>query len=239
MGNTVFNHLFFEEIESTSSYLIKEHNNLENFTFVSSNYQSKGKGREDRQWISAKGANLLFSLLLKDKNLIKEYSSISLFFAAIVAEFLQSKGISGVQIKWPNDVYLNGKKIAGILLEGNIEEYLVIGVGININQKDFPNSLHHPATSIYLETGNSLDISKIKEELFSYIKEELKLENIQEKHYLNVVRTLDYLKGKHVKVTLNNSKSEVEVIGIDDDNSLMVKHNGLKINIISGEVEFI
>lgn len=238
MGNTLFKHIFFEEIDSTSSYLIKEHNNLENFTFVSTNYQSKGKGRENRQWISVSSTNLLFSFLLKDKALIKEYGSISLLCASIIAEYFISIGIKGVQIKWPNDIYINGKKAVGILLEGNVEEYLVIGIGINVNQKEFPDNLHHPATSLLLEEGKEFLIDLLKQEIFVLLSTKINLEIIRSKSYLNVVNELNYLKDKKVFAPIDNEKVEVEVIKIDSDNSLVVKHNGKLHNIISGEIEF-
>ena len=238
MGNTLFKHIFFEEIDSTSSYLIKEHNNLENFTFVSTNYQSKGKGRENRQWISVKGTNLLFSFLIKNKDLIREYASISLFCAAKLAEFLISLGIDGVQIKWPNDVYIKGKKVAGILLEGNVNEYIVIGIGLNVNQDFFPNNLHHPATSIYLESGKKFNLEFLKEKLFKHFYEQLNLQNIWERHYLKLIKDLDFLKGKTIFVTHNNHKICVKAVGISDENSLIVEYNNERINIISGEVEF-
>lgn len=238
MGNTLFKHIFFEEIDSTSSYLIKEHNNLENFTFVSTNYQRKGKGRENRQWISEKNTNLLFSFLIKDKKLIKEYASISLACAAIIAQYFISKEIKNVNIKWPNDVYINEKKVAGILLEGNVDEYLVVGIGVNVNQENFPNDLHHPATSLYLESGDKRNIESIKQDVFECLFNGLKIENIQEKQYLNIVNDLNFLKDKTVSITINNKKEIVKVVKIDNDNSLLVEHDGKCEKIISGEIEY-
>ena len=237
MGNTAFKHIFFEEIDSTSSYLIKEHNNLENFTFVSTNYQSKGKGREDRQWISAKGANLLFSFLLKDKDLIKEYSSISLCCAFVVASYFIGLGLTEIQIKWPNDVYMNGKKVAGILLEGNVEEYLVVGIGININQDKFPTNLHYPATSLYLETGVKMPINDLKESIFRTLYNELNLKNIKDRRYLKFIQKHDYLKGKDVYVNINKKRIKVQASGIAEDNSLIIDMQGYKQRVISGEIE--
>lgn len=238
MRNTLFKHIFKDEIDSTSSYLIKEHNNLPNFTFVSTNYQSKGKGREDRQWISTKSTNLLFSLLLKDKDLIKEYASISLCCAATIATYLINKGIGKIEIKWPNDIYLNGKKLVGILLEGNIEEYLVIGIGINVNQESFPNDLHHPATSIYLETKKKSSLDELKKEIFECLCQELNLKNIREKHYLNVVNKLNFLKNKIITLSINNEIKKGIALDILEDNSLLVDCQGQKIKVISGEIEY-
>ena len=238
MVKSLFKHVHFEEIDSTSAYLIRERNKFEDFTFVSADFQSKGKGREVRTWISLKGANLLFSFILKNKDLIKEYSSISLACAASIASLLISKGFKNVKIKWPNDIYINDKKVCGILLQGYFDEYLVVGIGLNVNQESFPDNLHHPATSMYLESNKFYLLSKLREEVFELLFNDLNIKNIREKHYLNVVNSLDYLKGKEVYVDINGKKEKVKVLVVHEDNSLLVSHQGHKISIISGEANF-
>ena len=123
-------HIHFEEIDSTNTYLKKEYQNLDNLTFVTADYQSSGHGRYDRKWSANKGDNVLLSYLIKDKNIIEHFSYMSMFTAVVIIKYLEDKGLTNVSIKWPNDVYVNGKKIAGILLEGNIPNYVVIGVGL-------------------------------------------------------------------------------------------------------------
>ena len=238
MKKSLFKHVHFDEIDSTSAYLIRERNNYENFTFVSTDYQTRGKGREIRKWISSKGANLLFSFLLKDKELMHEFGSISLACAATIANYLISKGFKGIQIKWPNDVYMDGKKICGILLEGYINEYIVVGIGLNINQEEFPDDLHHPATSLYLETNKRYEIETFRDELFECLYNDINSKNIQEKHYLNVINALDFLKGKDIVVEINGKLEKVKALGINEGNSLSVLFNGEKYSIISGEINF-
>ena len=146
-----YHYLHFAETDSTNSYLKNSYKLLNNFTFVSTDYQSAGKGRNDRIWFSNPGENLMFSLLIKDENLLKKFSSLSIISAAIIAELIETLGIIDVSIKWPNDVFIKDKKVCGILLEGQILEYLVIGAGLNVNQKSFPDGLRKPATSLSLE----------------------------------------------------------------------------------------
>ena len=124
-----------------------------------------------RCWESSKGENLLFSLLLKDEELINKYSCVSILSGTVILSVLKNiYRIDNVKIKWPNDVYINDKKACGILLEGvsvsKKIECVIVGIGINVNQKEFLNS---NATSISLElkkdifsatisTGKSLNL---------------------------------------------------------------------------------
>ena len=112
-----FHYLHFDEIDSTNNYLKNSYQLLDNFTFVSADYQSKGKGRNDRVWESIKGSNLMFSILIKDPKLIEVSTILSLVTAVEISRLLESYSINNVSIKWPNDVLVNDKKICGILLE--------------------------------------------------------------------------------------------------------------------------
>ena len=181
-----YHHLHFEEIDSTNTYLKNSHKLLNNFTFVSTDYQSSGKGRNDRVWSSNPNENLMFSFLIKDSQLVKKYSALSIISACLIAELLESYQIKDVSIKWPNDVFIKDKKICGILLEGQILEYLVVGIGLNVNQKKFPEGLRRPATSMSLELRKNLDIEEIKSKLFP--KSTLGI--------ILAVYTVDWLKGQ-------------------------------------------
>ena len=164
-----FRQIHFKEIDSTNDYLKNSYGLLSNFTFVTADYQNKGKGRNNRLWTSEPGENLMFSFLIKDKRLINQSLIISFVAAIEVAIVLESFGIKNVSIKWPNDVLVGDKKICGILAEGQVPDYLVVGVGLNVNQKSFPNDLRRPATSIALELDKEVPIDDIKDTLFKRI----------------------------------------------------------------------
>ena len=132
-----FKQIHFEEIDSTNNYLKNNYQHLDDFTFASADYQSQGKGRNNRTWISKAGENLMFSLLIKDDYLMERPTIISLVVAVEVAVILETYGIKKVSIKWPNDVLVGDKKICGILAEGQLPNYLVVGVGLNINNDKF------------------------------------------------------------------------------------------------------
>ncbi len=135
--------IHYQRIDSTSTYLKNNYKKYDNLTFVSASYQENGKGRMNRKWISNTNENLMFSFLIKDKKLIEDYSSISLLIATSIYKVLKSLDVKNVSIKWPNDVYVNNKKICGILLEsvanGSSIDCLVVGVGLNLNTKSFDN----------------------------------------------------------------------------------------------------
>ena len=237
----MINHYHFETIDSTSSYIKKNYKELNNYTFVSAQQQTNGHGRYNRTWHSKKGENLLFSLLIKDKKTIKEYSSISLAIAVMILNTLKSLNIDNVSIKWPNDVYVKDKKICGILLESisynNEIEALIIGVGINVNSKSFHESIETTATSIYLETKELADLNILKEKIFTHTLETIKNIGV-DFNYLQIARDNNYLKNKNVYATIDNETVLVKVIDINEDNSLKVIFNNKELNLYSGEVTF-
>ena len=229
--------LHFQEIDSTNDYLKNSYKLLNNFTFVSADYQKAGKGRENRTWSSNPKENLMFSLLIKDQNLLKKYNILSIIGAALVAELIESYGIKDVSIKWPNDVLINDKKVCGILLEGQILEYLAIGVGLNVNQKEFPEGLRRPATSLSLELNKDLDVEDIKNRLFKRFVDELS--NLNEDKYLQFFRKHNYLLNKRVRVLVNDQPFVGEVVDIDDKFFLQIKTNDMLLHINSGEIEIL
>lgn len=227
----------FKEIDSTNNYLKNSYKLLDNFTFVVAEFQSKGKGRNDRVWSSEEGANLMFSFLIKDQDLLKKYSALSIISAVEVAKVLEGYQIKGVSIKWPNDVLINDKKVCGILLEGQILEYLVVGIGLNVNQKVFPDGLRRPATSLSLETNKDFNIDEIEQKLFSNIVKDIS--NLNEKDCLDYFRNHNYLLNKRVKVLMNDQPFIGEVIGIDDNFFLQIKTSDMLLHIDSGEIEIL
>lgn len=232
-----YHYIHFDEIDSTNNYLKNSYQLLDNFTFVSADYQSKGKGRNDRVWESVKGLNLMFSILIKDQKLLNESKALSLMTAVEVAKLLERDNIDNVSIKWPNDVLIGDKKVCGILLEGQLPNYLVIGVGLNVNQKEFPSNLRRPATSIANELNKDIDIEVIKETLFPSIINNFNKLNKDE--YLSYFKQHNYLLNKRVKVNINQQLFIGEVIGIDDNFNIQILSNDLLLHVDSGELEIL
>ena len=231
-----YKEIALEEVDSTNKYLIDNRNIVDSFTFVSAKYQIKGRGRNDRSWLSDKGDSLLFSLLIKDEDIVKKGGYLSLITACSIAKILiENYHLEDVKIKWPNDIYVGEKKICGILLEGNIPHYIVIGVGLNINQEKFVGEYRREPTSIYLEKHYKNDINLVKNAVFAELFENL----TTEKDYLSYYQNHDYLKGKLVKVLYNNEVVIGVVLGVDNNFNLILKNKEKEYLISSGEIEIL
>ena len=237
--NKIGSILDFDSIDSTSKYLKENYIALKDFTFVSSLYQTNGKGRMDRSWESNKGENLLFSLLIKKKTLLKLYSSISILSATVILSVLKEYNIDNVMIKWPNDVYIDDKKVCGILLESistseNLE-CIVLGIGLNVNQKEFIDSR---ATSMSLKLKKDINQKELKEKIYNRLMEELERLEEGKSNYLSTIRLNNYLKNKEVYAIIDNEKVLSKVIDINDDNSIKVESNNIIYNLLSDEITF-
>ncbi|MDH4069671.1 MAG: biotin--[acetyl-CoA-carboxylase] ligase [Ignavibacteria bacterium] len=130
-------------------------------TIVIAEEQTEGKGRQGRSWVANPGENLMFSVLLRP-GLPTDQLNLFPFYAAVaVSQGVERETSLRVECKWPNDLLLGGRKFAGILLQGSVDgssiEYLVLGIGINVNQSVFPPELDGKATSLLIEGGRRID----------------------------------------------------------------------------------
>ncbi len=238
-----YKYLHFDSIDSTSSYLKRNFDFLENFTICESEYQSNGRGRSGRKWISDKNDNLMFSVLLKDPTLIYKTSELSVSCAYILFQtIIELYPTLNPLYKWPNDIYINDKKISGILLESHMENNkingIIIGVGINLNQKKFDDDLLFKASSISNELNKNIDKDLFKKILYKNLYdyfEKLKKGNDE---YLIFAKNKNYLKNKEVYCVINNKKELVKVLDINNDSSLLIELNGEIKSIYSGEISF-
>lgn len=120
--------------------------------------QTAGRGRSGRRWLSEPDANLTFSAIVRPDLPLQDWPLVGLAVAVAVARTLESfLGGRCVRVKWPNDVLIEGRKAAGILLESSRDArgtpHLIVGVGVNVNQAGFPDEIGQRATSLYRETG--------------------------------------------------------------------------------------
>ncbi len=231
------NTIHFETIDSTNTYLKQNYKNLDNFTFVSADFQSAGRGRNNRNWKSEKGENLLFSLLIKDESLIKEFRSLSIISALSVIEAINIKDLS---IKWPNDVYYKDDKLVGILLEAvsvNKIECLIIGIGVNVNQKEFFGDYKRQPTSLCKILNTDINIAKLKAKVYKQIEYNFNLLKNGYDFYEKIAN-LDYLKDKDVCAQINNEIKNIKVLGINKDYSLKVQTEKEILNLDTGEITF-
>lgn len=162
--------IWIDTVDSTNLEARRRLEHLDNLSVLTALSQTSGRGQRGNSWSSDKGKNLLFSIVLKFgrrySRMIQAYDQfcISELAALSVVEFLSGCGIAA-KIKWPNDIYVGDRKIGGILIENSLSgEWIsssIIGIGLNINQREFDKSLPNP-TSLILETkaDTEYDIEK-------------------------------------------------------------------------------
>lgn len=207
-------------------------------SFVSANVQTNGRGRNNRIWKSENG-NLLFSLLLLNKQLIEKYKEISILTAYSITQVLKEYNINSM-IKWPNDIYVNDKKICGILLEAITKEEiecLIVGIGINVNQEYFEGEYLHEPTSLKKELKKDIDLNEFKNKIYTSIENNLK-QLLNNNDFYNEISKLDYLKDKEVYALINEEKKKIKVLGINKDYSLKIISDNNIQNLESGEISF-
>lgn len=146
---------WFDSLDSTNSEALRHLADYPSGTVLAAREQTAGRGQRGNSWFSEPGRNLTFSIVLKHVGL-KAADSIRLnaLTSVAVASFLERYGVNPV-IKWPNDIYVGGRKICGMLIENSLDGIMlgssVIGIGINLNQREFPQLAN--ATSLVLCTG--------------------------------------------------------------------------------------
>ena len=238
-GKTVH---FAREIDSTNLWikrLAKE--GAPEGTLALAEFQSAGRGRLGRSWEVPEGTSVMMSILLRPKFEPQYAPMLTLVMGMAVAKAVKSLGFD-VSIKWPNDVVVSHKKICGILTEMGVRDgkidYAVIGVGINVNIKEFPEEMVDKATSLYLESGKEFDRSQIP----GLVMEAF------EKYYEKFAATCDLsgLKEEYESI-LANYNQPVRVLakepyegvarGITDGGELLVeKTDGTIVAVSAGEV---
>lgn len=159
--------LFYREVTSTNS-IAKQRAKLgaAEGTIVMSRSQSAGRGRMQRQWFCPPGKGLLLSMVVRPKIPVQFVPQLTLLTAVVVAETIKIVTGCAAGIKWPNDILINGKKVCGILAESSFSkaniQYLIIGLGINVNlgTKHLPSDFQETSTSLSIELGQK--VSRIK-----------------------------------------------------------------------------
>lgn len=236
--------IYYKQIDSTNTELSRmAHRGAKHGTVVLADAQTAGKGRRGRTWESPMGENVYMSLLLRPEIQPDKAPMLTLVMAYCVAKVLKTQGFENVQIKWPNDLVLSGKKVCGILTEMSLEngkiQHVIIGVGINVNNQDFPEGIKKMATSLCLERGRFVDREEIVEHILAMFWEEYErfvsvgnLSQIWESYNAMLVNC-----GKEVCVLEPDNAYEAIASGIDQEGQLLVRMaNGEEKKVFAGEV---
>ncbi|SKC92874.1 biotin--[acetyl-CoA-carboxylase] ligase [Maledivibacter halophilus] len=241
LGNDIY---YFKTIDSTNNYgkKLALDGALEG-TIVLSDEQTGGRGRLGRAWVSPPGTSISMSIILRPTIYPNEAAKITEITAAAVANAISRVTKLKTGIKWPNDIIINSKKVCGILTEMSAEinsiNYVIVGMGINVNINEFPDEINNVATSLKKELN--MEISR-KELVINIVNE-------FEKLYYDFINTGDLSKtveickeksvilGKMIKIINRNEIIIAKAIDIDENGELIIKKDdGEIINIISGEI---
>lgn len=228
----------FDSIDSTNKYLKSKINEKNYGTIVISNEQTSGYGKNDRQFISNKDTGIYMSILINPNCLIEESLKITILTSVAALSAIKSVYNLDVKLKWVNDIILNDLKVGGILCESqinlnnNIIDNMIVGIGINVKEFDFPPSLKNIATSI--ENNTNIKISR--NELISEIINFFDLYFIDNKNYLNLYKENSYVLGKDITVIQNDRQFFAKAIDIEDNGALIVQEQEKIIKLISSDI---
>ena len=218
-------------------------NPISPFFALHTDFQSEGRGMGSNSWFSDRGRNILVSIYFKPNLPASKQFLFNQYFALNTLFFIQ-KYIPNTLIKWPNDIYVDGKKIAGILIEHTVSgdrlQHTIAGIGININQDHFPENIPHP-TSFLLETGKEWNPETLLEEYWQTLHDQWHLCDVSQSDYLNnqYIHNL-YLFNIFHNYRIQDSLVEAKITGIDDFGRLVL-HTRAGEKIVCGfkEIEFV
>ncbi len=212
-------------------------------TVVFTHIQTGGKGQRGRHWEAQPHKNLHFSQILNPGQLdLRRQFLFSAAIALTVRDFLTRESGKEVLIKWPNDIYFQDKKAGGILIEniitGNTWRWAIVGIGLNINQTEFPPGLINPV-SLKQITGRSFSCKELAYELGLRIRENLELETHNDfagvlEHYNKFL----YKAGESREFRAGSRLFKARIIGVSPDGTLNLEH-GKKESFRFGELEWI
>lgn len=188
--------IHFKTIDSTNNYAKQNIHSLKHFDVIDTDHQTSGRGRSNHHWITTPKSNLTMSLIIKDKIEPNNIQQLTQVTALAICQVCSDLGLHP-KIKFPNDIYINDKKIAGILIETIYEQGLtgiIIGVGFNVNEINLPDN----ATSLYHE-GINLSLEVVKDTYLHYFDQYYQsYQNGNYTELLKITNHLSYLKDKEV-----------------------------------------
>lgn len=232
----------FDELDSTNNYLKKigSQGEKENQLVIALS-QTGGRGRMGRTFYSPNGTGIYFSLLLHPEFSAEKSLFLTVMAAVSVAETVMKYNKNDVKIKWVNDIYIDGKKVCGILTEGAVNcnkmlDYAVVGIGINViaPENGFPEDIKDIATAIF--PGNSEE--NIKEKIVAdVVNRFFCMYNGDDNDYIRRYKEYSYLTGKEINIIQGETTRPATIIEITDDCHLLVKNEKGEIEeISSGDV---
>lgn len=241
------NIIHLAQVSSTNTYLLEMLSKSEPIvegSVIMADHQTAGRGQRGNIWEDSPRQNLCFSLLLKPTWLdLQNQFQLSMVVAIALERYISSLGIEQVYIKWPNDIYIRGKKVAGILIEnliqGHIIENTVVGIGLNINQEYFGTQQEN-RTSLALEADTHfhiLDSLSVLLEKIDYYYHQLKAGKVAsiEKHYLDKLMYLN----SYQNFIVDEKTIYGKIVGVESTGALEMLIGGELRRFQTQEISFI
>jgi BirA family biotin operon repressor/biotin-[acetyl-CoA-carboxylase] ligase len=233
--------LVFDSIDSTNAEALRAIERGQAAPFlVLAERQTAGRGRRGRKWASPFAENIYYSLVLRIEGGMRQLEGLSLVVGLAVMQALRELGISGAGLKWPNDVLVGQKKIAGILLElvGDPADvcHVVLGVGINVNMQ-ITDEVDQQWTSMRLESGKVFDRNRLVGELGAMLQAYLCRHQVDGFSAIQAEWEQNHLwQGRAVSLIAGVNHIEGEVLGIDSQGALRLKVGGVEKVFSGGEL---
>jgi BirA family biotin operon repressor/biotin-[acetyl-CoA-carboxylase] ligase len=208
--------------------------------------QTAGRGRLGRRWESDPRLGLWFSILLRPDFPFGQWPRLSLWIAYALAQGIRQyaaeflpRAVPQIMLKWPNDLYVSGRKLAGILVETSLGEnaFAAAGIGLNVNHASFPSPLDSTATSLRIETGSPLDRNALAAAILTALDQSFSLLPSHFQQILDWASRSDCLRGRWVSATAGTVTQEGTAQGLDSEGALLVRTAaGEIVRLNSGEV---
>ncbi|MBC8944488.1 MULTISPECIES: bifunctional biotin--[acetyl-CoA-carboxylase] ligase/biotin operon repressor BirA [Xenorhabdus] len=228
-------------IDSTNQYFLDKLEELTSGDSCVAEYQYAGRGRRGRQWVSAFGRNLYLSMFWRLEQGPAAAIGLSLVVGIVIAEVLNRQGAERVKVKWPNDLYLDDKKLAGILVElmgktGDAAQ-IVIGIGMNISMSSEQQKLINQRSINLQQAGVTIERNKLVAEIVVELKKALvQFENEGLLPFISRWFKLDNFMDRPVKLIIGDQEIYGISRGIDQQGALLLDINGVITPYIGGEI---
>lgn len=228
-------------VDSTNQYLLDRIASLQSGDACVAEYQQAGRGRRGRQWVSPFGANLYLSMFWRLEQGPAAAIGLSLVIGIVMTEVLQRLGAEKVRVKWPNDLYLNDRKLAGILVEltgktGDAAQ-IVIGAGINLAMRDTQSDSINQGWINLQEAGIAIDRNELAATLLNEMRQSLRqFESEGLSPFIARWRELDNFIDRPVKLLIGEQQILGIARGIDQQGALLLEQDGVIKPFIGGEI---
>lgn len=228
-------------IDSTNQYLLERMHDMQSGAACIAEYQQAGRGRRGRQWFSPFGANLYMSMYWRLEQGPAAAMGLSLVIGIIMAETLRSLGADDVRVKWPNDIYLNDRKLAGILVEltGKTGDaaHIVIGAGINLAMRTADTSQINQGWINLQEAGVTVNRNELAARLINSLREALPLfEQEGLTPFIARWAALDNFINRPVKLLIGEREVHGIARGVDSQGGLLLEQDGEIKAWVGGEI---